>query len=310
MKKTETLAKSKQTAAKTLHEALSILKAAGGSMPGKEVIARMRQNLKFTDWEQEIYEKTGYVRWESIFAFYTIDLMKAGYLRKNKRIWHITEEGEKALKKGPIELMQAASDAYRKWHKNNQIAKEGKDEHAIPEEDQGEDLSNDNQLQKATIDQLETQAIEGLKEHIIRKNAYEFQDMVAALLRAMGYYTPFISPKGRDGGLDVVVYRDPLGASEPRIKVQVKHKPDSSVPVNDIRSLVGLLNKSGDIGLFVTSGWFTNDSEKFARDSHIHVRLIDIDAFIGLWEQFYEKLTDEEKNWLPLHRISFLGTNE
>lgn len=310
MKKTETLAKSKQTAAKTLHEALSILKAAGGSMPGKEVIARMRQNLKFTDWEQEIYEKTGYVRWESIFAFYTIDLMKAGYLRKNKRIWHITEEGEKALKKGPIELMQAASDAYRKWHKNNQIAKEGKDEHAIPEEDQGEDLSNDNQLQKATIDQLETQAIEGLKEHIIRKNAYEFQDMVAALLRAMGYYTPFISPKGRDGGLDVVAYRDPLGASEPRIKVQVKHKPDSSVPVNDIRSLVGLLNKSGDIGLFVTSGWFTNDSEKFARDSHIHVRLIDIDAFIGLWEQFYEKLTDEEKNWLPLHRISFLGTNE
>jgi restriction system protein len=279
-------------------------------MPGKEVIARMRQNLKFTDWEQEIYEKTGYVRWESIFAFYTIDLMKAGYLRKNKRIWHITEEGEKALKKGPIELMQAASDAYRKWHKNNQIAKEGKDEHAIPEEDQGEDLSNDNQLQKATIDQLETQAIEGLKEHIIRKNAYEFQDMVAALLRAMGYYTPFISPKGRDGGLDVVAYRDPLGASEPRIKVQVKHKPDSSVPVNDIRSLVGLLNKSGDIGLFVTSGWFTNDSEKFARDSHIHVRLIDIDAFIGLWEQFYEKLTDEEKNWLPLHRISFLGTNE
>ena len=134
--------------------------------------------------------------------------------------------------------------------------------------------------------------------------------MVATLLRAMGYFTPFISPKGRDGGLDVVAYRDPLGASEPRIKVQVKHKPDSSVPVNDIRSLVGLLNKSGDIGLFITSGWFTNDSEKFARDSHIHVRLIDIDSFIELWEQFYNKFTDEEKNWLLLHKIYFLGTNE
>ena len=123
-------------------------------------------------------------------------------------------------------------------------------------------------------------------------------------------YTPFISAKARDGGLDVLAYHDPFGVSGPRIKVLVKYKPDSSVPVNDIRSLVGLLNKFGDIGLFVTSGGFPNDSSKIARDSHIHVRLIDIDDFIGLWEQFNDKLTDEEKNWLPLHKIYFPGTNE
>lgn len=307
MKKSiETLAKSKQTAAKTMYEALKILKSAGGNLPRKEIISKMRQNLKFTDWEQELYEKTGYVRWESIFSFYSVDMIKAGFLRKNKRIWYLTAEGEKALGLGQVELLDAVSNAYRQWQKDNQSPKQEKTD--APEAE--EELPNIIQMQRATIDQLETQAIEGLKEYIARKNAYEFQDMVAALLRAMGYYTPFISPKGRDGGLDVVAFRDPLGASEPRIKVQVKHKPDSSVPVNDIRSLVGLLNKSGDIGLFVTSGGFTNDSEKFARDSHIHVRLIDIDAFIGLWEQFYEKFTDEEKNWLPLHKIYFLGMNE
>jgi restriction system protein len=301
----EKLAKSKQTAVKTLFAALKIIKAAGGSMPGKEVMAKMRESLAFSDWEKEIYEKTGYIRWESIFLFYSIDLIKAGYLRKNKRIWYLTEEGEKALQKGPLELMKSANVAYKQWYKENKL----KDERSETEAGE-EELTDSGQLQRATIDQLEIQAIEGIKDAINQKNAYEFQDLVAALLRAMKYYTPFISPKGRDGGLDVVAYRDPLGASEPRIKVQVKHKPDTTVPVNDIRSLVGLLNKSGDIGLFVTSGRFTNESEKFARDSHIHVRLIDIDAFIQLWQQFYDALTDEEKNWLPLHKVFFLGTNE
>ena len=41
-----------------------------------------------------------------------------------------------------------------------------------------------------------------------KKNPYEFQDLVAALLRAMGYYTPFIAPKGKDGGVDIIAYRD------------------------------------------------------------------------------------------------------
>ena len=139
---------------------------------------------------------------------------------------------------------------------------------------------------------------------------YEFQDMVAALLRAMGYFTPFISPKGRDGGIDIVAYQDPLGAKSPRIKVQVKHRPDYSVAVSDIRALTGLLNKDGDIGLFVTSGDFTSESERFARDSHLHIKLIDFDTFIDLWKQFYDKFNDEEKNWLPLHPIYFLGSNE
>ncbi len=133
--------------------------------------------------------------------------------------------------------------------------------------------SGQEQLQKANLDQLEELAMQGIKEYINNKNPYEFQDIVAALLRAMKYYTPFISPKGRDGGLDIVAYQDPLGAKSPRIKIQVKHRPDTAISVDEIRSLIGLLNKEGDIGLFVTSGRFTNEAERFARDSHVHVKL-------------------------------------
>lgn len=303
-KEFEKLSKSRQVATKTIFEALKILKESGGQVPGKEVIDRIRERVVFTDWEKAIYEKTGYVRWESILHFYTIDCIKAGYLRKNKGIWYLTEEGDKALKLGQVKLLETASKLYKEWYDKNKISieKAGTDDVDI--------VDNQNQLQKANLDQLEEQALSGIKEHLSKMNAYEFQDLIAALLRAMKYHTPFISPKGRDGGLDIVAYRDPLGASEPRIKVQVKHRPQSAVPVDDIRSLVGLLNKSGDIGLFVTSGTFSSDASRFARDSHIHVRLIDVNDLIQLWQEFYPHLTDEEKNMLPLYPIYFLGANE
>ena len=301
----EKLSKSKQIAVRTVFEAFKILKENNGQLPGKEVMEKIRERLVFSDWEKATYEKTGYIRWESIFSFYTIDCMKAGFLRKNNGIWFLTEEGEKALKLGAVKLLETASMLYKKWAEQNKDKKATNDT-----EDEVELEENPTQLQRANLDQLEDQAIAGIKEHIFQKNPYEFQDLIAALLRAMKYHTPFISPKGRDGGLDIVAYRDPLGASEPRIKVQVKHRPSSAVPVDDIRSLVGLLNKTGDIGLFVSSGSFSSEALRFARDSHIHVRLIDINDFIQLWQEFYSNLTDDEKNMLPLHPIYFLGTNE
>lgn len=258
------------------------------------------EKIELTSWEQERYEKTGYIRWQSILHFYTIDCSKAGYLRKQKGIWYLTEEGENAISLGAVALLESATKKYRKWDKDRKADTCENNKDDIPEE----------KVQKATIEQLEESAIEGIREYIANKNPYEFQDLVAALLRAMGYYTPFISPKGKDGGIDVVAFQDPLGANAPRIKVQVKHRPESSIAVDEIRGLIGLLNKDGDIGLFVTSGRFTADAERFARDSHLHVKLIDGDTFIGLWKDFYAKLSDEEKNLMPLQPIYFLGTNE
>ena len=305
----EKLSKSKQTAAKTVYAAFKVLKEAGGELPGREVIEKIRKSLDFSDWEKEIYEKSGYVRWESILHFYSIDCIKAGFLRKNKGIWYLTKEGEKALELEPVKLLETASITYKKSAEENIPKKieQSFGENGI-EQEIGTDLKQ--QKQKVRLEQLEEEATSGIKDHIFNKNPYDFQDIVAALLRAMDYHTPFISPKGRDGGIDIVAYQDPLGAKEPRIKVQVKHKPTTAIPVDDIRSLVGLLNKNGDIGLFITSGQFSNDAKRFARDSHIHVRLIDMDDFIALWQKFYNKLPDEEKNWLPLHPIYFLGSNE
>jgi restriction system protein len=303
------LAPSKRSASKTMYATFKILKDAGGQLPGKQVIEKIRATVELSDWERQVYEKTGYVRWESILHFYTIDAIKAGFLRKNKGVWYLTDEGEKAIQLGPQKLLEKATQLYRYWAADNKASGQSKKDSRV--EIEPTDLEEHRtQTQKANLDLLEEQAIAGIKEYIRSKNAYEFQDIVAALLRAMKYHTPFISPKGKDGGLDIVAYSDPLGATAPRLKVQVKHRPDASVPVDDIRSLTGLLNKDGDIGLFVTSGTFTSEAERSARESHRHIKLLDIENFIALWQEFYQTLSDEDKNMLPLHSIYFLGSNE
>jgi len=292
------ISKSKAVAQKTLYAAFQILKEAGGEMNGSDVIDKIRESVSFTDWEKERYEKTGYIRWESILHFYTIDCVKAGFMRKNKGVWYLTEDGEKALELGAEQLLNKAQAAYRKWKSAQEQSKDKELE------------GSETQSQQALIDKYEEEALEGIRKHLYSKNPYDFQDMVAALLRAMGYYTPHIASRGKDGGIDVIAYGDPLGTKEPRIKVQVKHRPDASIPVDDIRQLIGLLSRSGDVGLFVTSGRFTSEAEKAARESHKHIELINFQRFITLWQENYQDFSDETKNMLPLQPIYFLGTNE
>lgn len=45
-------------------------------------------------------------------------------------------------------------------------------------------------------------------------------------------------------------------------------------------------------------------------NSTTYVKLIDGNDFIELWMEHYDKMSDEDKNMLPLKRIAFLGTNE
>lgn len=262
-KETKTISPSKATAAKTIFEAFKILKAEGGELPGKEVIDKVRNNVQFTDWEKEVYEKTGYVRWEAIMHFYTVDCAKAGYLRKSKGTWYLTPEGEQAMKLGPVGLLESASLAYKKW--------DAKRKAEVKEETSGDntDEIEIDKMQSIQIEKLEQQASSGIKDFIIQKNPYEFQDLVAALLRAMNYHTSFIAQKGKDGGIDIIAYQDPLGIQKPRIKVQVKHYPETPIGVDVIRSLKGVINHGEEVGLFVTSGRFSTEAERFAREAKL-----------------------------------------
>ena len=257
--------------------------------------------MELTDWEKEPAGKMKYIRWTNSFQFYSIDFQKAGFIVKKSGNWYLTPEGEAVLNKTPEEVMILANTAYHAWKK----ARDMEDHH-----DDEEPTDNTAETNNAVnLDLLESDAREGIRRYIVAKSPYEFQDMVAALLRAMDYHTPFIAPKGKDGGIDIIAYLDPLGAKTPRIKVQVKHKPDTTIGASDIRALLGVL-RAGDIALFVTSGTFSPDARNTGTSSREFIRLIDGDEFIDMWLEFYDKMTDDDKNMLPLKRISFLGNNE
>ncbi|MFO5527371.1 MAG: restriction endonuclease [Cuspidothrix sp.] len=41
----------------------------------------------------------------------------------------------------------------------------------------------------------------------------------------------------------------------------------------------GVLQKDGDVGIFVSTGGFTSDAKNETRSSHTHIELIDFDRF-------------------------------
>ena len=295
----EQFGRSKACATKTLYAVMKEIRRRGGSIPVKAIYPFVNENVTLTDWEREPAGKMQYIRWTNNFQFYSIDYQKAGFIVKKNGYWYITPEGEKALKKSPEEVMNMARTAYREWKKTREIEDE-------TEEPTDETAENENAM---NLDLLESDAREGIRRYMVSKTPYEFQDMVAALLRAMGYHTPFIAPKGKDGGIDIIAYVDPLGAQTPRIKVPVKHKPETTIGASDIRALLGVL-RAGDIALFVTSGAFSQDAKSTGTNSREFIRLIDGDEFIEMWQEYYDKMSDEDKNMLPLKRISFLGNND
>jgi restriction system protein len=285
-------------AAKCMRAAMQILHKNGDGMPSRQLMNEVGNVVNLSDWEKETTSKGG-IRWQNVYHFTSVDYVKAGYIIKKNGAWYLTPEGEAVLTKPDTEVQELAMAAYRKW----------KEEHKVvdtTQEDLEEDATKENIL---NLEELEETALNGIREYIRKKNPYEFQDLVAALLRAMDYHTPFIAPKGKDGGVDVIAYVDPLGATTPRIKVQVKHYPDTPIAAKEIRSLVGIL-RDGDIGLFVTSGTFSPAANQEAITSKEYVKLIDGDELITLWQQYYTKMSDEDKNRLPLRYIAFLGSNE
>jgi len=285
--------------ARLIYEAFSVLKDNGGEMKGRDVVQAVGDRADLDEWARERYEKTGNIRWQSILHFFTIDCVKAGYLVKKSGIWFLTSEGEEALKLDPETLMESATAAYRKWRKENPKPEVVE---ALPSEEEAEDAA----AEAITLDQIEQVARQSLEEHIDKKNPYEFQDLAAALLHGMGYFTPFVAPRGKDGGIDIVAYRDPLGTVSPRIKVQVKHRQQSA-SVMELRQLMGILQKDGDVGIFISTGGFTPDAKVAARESMVHVELIDLNRFIELWVEFYPELDDEDKAHLPLTPVWFLA---
>jgi len=154
--------------------------------------------------------------------------------------------------------------------------------------------------QVSFYEDTQSKADELVSDIIARIAPYDFQDLVAAMLRAMGFRTT-VSPPGPDGGKDIVAHPDALGFEQPRIKVQVKHTK-ASVGAPDIRSFRSTV-APGEKGLFVSTGGFTSEAKREPEKAGQSLTLMDRDQFVDLLTEYYEKLEPEYQAMVPLKKV-------
>lgn len=159
------------------------------------------------------------------------------------------------------------------------------------ESDDTEDIARD----------LRARSREFIKDRISRLDWHEMQELVAGLLRAMGYKTR-ISPAGSDRGKDIIASPDGFGFEQPRIIVEVKHRPNTAMDSQAIRSFLGGRHKD-DKGLYVSTGGFTKDAKYEADRGAIPLVLLDLDDLAKELLRHYGEMDMEARSLIPLTKI-------
>lgn len=253
-----------------------------------------------TQYETGTFDSGGR-RYEKIIRWGTVDCVKAEWMVKAHGRWSITDEGRKAYKdyQDAEAFYKRAAHLYAQWRKGT--PKGAPTSIAAPLDDAGEGKGA-----SITYEEADEQAWAQIEAHLTTMPPYEFQNLVAALLRGMGYHVGWIAPPGKDGGVDITAYNDPLGTKPPRMKVQVKRQ-QQKVTVDGLRSFMALLGND-DVGIFVNSGGFTKDAEEEARTQPSRrVTLLDLERLVDLWTEHYARIDEKEKRRLPLVPIYFLA---
>jgi restriction system protein len=283
-----------------IESVLTVLKDQPDGLAVKDVIDRVRAILPPTDFELTYYPNNpGVQRYGNIIRFSTIGPVKAGWIVKNRGTWAITEAGQAIVGKyaDPENLARESNRLYRAW-KSTQPA----DADEPSDGDAGESPA-------VALELAEESSWQEIAKYLAEMPPYDFQQLVADLLEAMGYHIVWVAPPGPDQGVDVIAATDPLGASGPRIKVQVK-RHQNKVPVDGIRSFMAVLG-TNDIGLFVNTGGFTSEAEREARNQETRrITLLPAQKLLDLWIEHYDDLPEQARQRLPLRPVYFLAPPE
>jgi len=267
------------------------------------VLKKVEERVPPTAYEQADWPKEGVRRFEKTVRFATIGPVKAGWLVKNKGHWSLTDDGRAAYAAfpDPEALQREWYQLYQAWKKAR--AQVSEDEAATEDEELSEETA------AATLEEAEESAWREVRTYLGEMPPYDFQALVAALLKAMGYHVLWVAPPGPDRGIDMLAYTDPLGTSSPRIKVQVKRQPGTKIDAHTLRAFIGTLG-SNDVGIYVSAGGFTSEAEREARSEQRHLTLIDLDRLVELWIEHSARLGDADRQRLPLRPIYFLAPRE
>jgi restriction system protein len=237
----------------------------------REVLAQLERELPPTEFERSFYETQPNVRrFEKIVRFHTIAPVKAGWMTKDRGSWTITELGREAYAdhQDPAEFMREAVKLYYQWKRGQ------------PESEDEAEAEAEAASPSTTLEEAEEAAWSEIEGYLAKLNPYDFQDLVAGLLRGMEYHVSWVAPAGPDRGVDIIAHTDPLGIDRGRIKVQVKRRADK-IPVGEVR-----------------------------HQERRRIMLLDAKRLFDLWVQHYESIPEPQRRLLPLRPVHFLALSE
>lgn len=232
------------------------------------------------------FTKAGNIRWQSIFNFSSVGLLKGGYVTNEARgIWCITNEG-KAVVAQPFDgaaYIAELNRRYKLWESGQIKWEVG----ILPETTAGGDVEDGEALEapeermartiKAAHDALAAELIETIKQC---EPAF-FEKLVVQLLLKMGYGGSrqeagrAVGQSG-DGGIDGIINEDRLGLDA--IYLQAK-RWDGAVGEGPIRDFFGALDLKGvKKGVLITTGHFTSAASKAVESNRSDKKIVLIDG--------------------------------
>jgi restriction system protein len=254
-------------------------------LPIQGICAQIASSSWLTEHEYEDDPEFNIPRYEHAIWLGLLPFEKAGWLVRKRDRWSISEEGRQACKRfsSATEFCLEATRLQQEWQ---------------------QDISS---LTLVT-EIAEGMAWKQLQKYLLSMNRHEFLTLVSDLMQAMEYRISWVAPPDKTRGqIDMIAFTDPLGVNKPRIKVHIQHAGQATL-MEGVRSFASTLS-SGDVGLFVSSGGFTNSAYELANErTDAQLTLMDLEDFLDLWIDYYKALSEEAHRRLPLKPVHFLAS--
>ena len=252
---------------------------------GSEVIARLPEVVKLTEYETGLSSSSLYPRYGRVVRLATLPLVEIGWLVKtDKGRWFITENGREACRRfsRPQDLV---AEALR-------LIKDKKD--LLPEI-------------MISLELIQEKVWESIVKYIQVKSAVELRQLVVNLFEAMQYHVVWVAPpEKKHGVVDLIASVDPVGFSSKRIIVQIKHT-GQQVTGEGVKSFLASLGDN-DFGLMLSTGGYTPDvKELLGSKDYIKINAMDLEKFYAVWVRHYDVLNTEAHNLLPLRKMFVLN---
>ena len=242
-----------------------------------DIVEELSKKLSLTDEDlKKKYEKSGALIFKDRVMWARMHLKWAGLIEPTRQSYiHITQEGKKLLLSNPTGIVDYQFlKRYPAYLKNKNPVRTKKTREKIDEIEISSDQTPED-LMDAAQDQQERAVAAEILDKVRGIDPKDFEHLILALLKKMGYgETQHLGGSG-DKGVDGVIEQDKLGLD--RVYIQAKrYQEGSSVGPETIQAFSGSLNMHRvQKGLFVTSSSFSSKAREAAQKLTQNIVVID-----------------------------------